>query len=455
MFKRIIDFVKKVAAIFNKRDMKSVIGAEPVITDAMTERIGEWLKMYRGEAPWLDDYVKSLRLEQGICREFADTALSELEIAVSDKKLDEMLKAFVMSGLNENLQAGLAAGSFIIKPLGEDKAEFVTADRFIPVSFRQDGRLTDVVFISVKKISDSSFYFRFERHELTNQGLRISNFAYHSSSEKNIGSPCPLSEVDEWASLPEEILYPKMTEVDFGYYRNPIKNEIDGTFCGVSIFDSAIELIKKADVQFGRLEWEFESGERAINVDSTALRPTSTTDSKGRTVFEAPKLNKRLYRVLNLETDNGDLYKEFSPEFRDGNIINGLEQIKRNIEFNVGLSYGDLSDINVVEKTATEIKHAKQRKYNRVNAIETNLKKCMEDFCRGLAFYNGRLTTNYEFTCSFSDSILTDEETERKQDIQDISLGIMQPYEYRMKWYGEDEKTAKAKIAEGTAEVIE
>ena len=122
VFKRIIDFVKKVTAIFNKKDMKSVIGADPVITDAMTEKIGEWQKMYRGEAPWIDDYVKSLRLEQGVCREFADTTLSELSVSVSDEKLDEMLKAFVLSGLNENLQAGLAAGSFIIKPLGEDKA---------------------------------------------------------------------------------------------------------------------------------------------------------------------------------------------------------------------------------------------------------------------------------------------------------------------------------------------
>ena len=50
--------------------------------------------------------------------------------------------------------------------------------------------------------------------------------------------------------------------------------------------------------------------------------------------------------------------------------------------------------------------------------------------------------------------ILTDEETERKQDIQDLNLGIMRPDEYRMKWYGEDEKTAKKNLPQ-SSEVIE
>ena len=39
-------------------------------------------------------------------------------------------------------------------------------------------------------------------------------------------------------------------------------------------------------------------------------------------------------------------------------------------------------------------------------------------------------------------------ETERKQDLQDVSVGAMPLWEYRMKWYGEDEKTAKSKISD-------
>ena len=42
--------------------------------------------------------------------------------------------------------------------------------------------------------------------------------------------------------------------------------------CGVSIYESAKGLIKKADVQAARLDWEYDSGERAIHVDQRALK---------------------------------------------------------------------------------------------------------------------------------------------------------------------------------------
>lgn len=439
MFKTFLDFIKRVVnMLFKNDDIKRITGYDTVMSVAMADKIQYWLNMYRGEAEWIDDYVKSLRLEQGICREFSDCALSEIETSVSNDKLNAIYqKCLVM--LNETLQSGLALGSFCLKPLGEDKAEFVTADKFVPISFTADGKLESVVFISTKQIKTDSIYRRFELHELTPQGLHISNRAYHSKAETDIGRECALEEVSEWAGLTPDVLF--LTDrMDFGYYRNPLKNEIDGAFCGVSIYDSAIDLIKKADVQFGRLEWEFESGERAINVDITAIN----TDNK------ADKLDKRLYRGL----DSRDLFQEFSPVFREQNIINGLDQIKRAIEFNVGLAYGDLSDVQTIEKTATEIKHAKQRKYNRINAIETNLKSCLDDFVYGLAFYNKLSNSGYEFVCNFKDSILTDEDTERKQDLQDVSIGALPLWKYIMKWQGLTEEEAKAQAAETTANTV-
>lgn len=50
--------------------------------------------------------------------------------------------------------------------------------------------------------------------------------------------------------------------------------------------------------------------------------------------------------------------------------------------------------------------------------------------------------------------MVVDKETERKQDLQDVAIGAMPLYEYRMKWYGEDEGTAKRMVAK-EGEVIE
>lgn len=104
-----------------------------------------------------------------------------------------------------------------------------------------------------------------------------------------------------------------------------------------------------------------------------------------------------------------------------------------------------------MEKTAAEIKTSKARKYNCVGAIQSKLKDCLEDFAAGLAFYNGLYTSGYEFMWNFNDSILTDEETERQQDRQDVSMGVMSHLEYRMKWYNEDEETAAKNLPEQNA----
>lgn len=456
MFGKILNAIRGVIRkMFPAKTLKQVIGQDVAISQQMIEKIELWGSMYRGHASWVDDQVDSLQIEQGICREFANVCLNEMESSIS---IDQMDKVYQMAirDLNENLQAGIAFGSFCIKPLGGSAVEYVTADRFVPLSFDARGRLTSVVFIQVKRISEDNFYLRFEFHEWNqDQTLRIQNKAYHTSNPTSIGSPVELSVVDEWAALPEDVLYQGVERPDFGYYRNPIKNEIDNSVCGVSVFDSAISMIRKTDVQFGRLDWEFESGERAVHVDVTALQAAPALDSKGSTKYVLPKLNKRLYRGLNLSKSNGEeLYQEYSPEFRDQSIINGLNAYLRRIEFNVCLSYGDLSDVNDVDKTATEAKIAKKRKYNMVKAIQSNLKDCLEDLAYALAFYNGMTQSGYEFLCTFKDSILVDEEEERQQDRNDVAMGVMRLEEYRAKWYGETLEEAAKNLPE-PAEVEE
>ena len=52
----------------------------------------------------------------------------------------------------------------------------------------------------------------------------------------------------------------------------------------------------------------------------------------------------------------------------------------------------------------------------------------------------------------FDDSIIEDVETERARDRADVNLGVMSEVEYRMKWFNEDEETARKKIEEIRAE---
>ena len=450
MFEGFKRFWKGFMQMFGYTTLKQIVGKDITLSDKMIDAINEWKQMLNGQADWITDSIVSLGIEEGICREFADCALVEMETSLSNERLDRIYQKNI-SNLNENIQEGLALGSFVLKPLGEAAAEFVSADKIIPISFGDDGKPNDIAFLTVKKVGDVDYFTRFERHYFINGNLTIENKCFHSQTSRDIGLPYSLEAVEEWANIdPGPITYPGMNRMDFGYYRNPIKNRIDGSVCGVSVYESAVDLIRKADIQGARLDWEYESGERAIHVDNKALKQDKST---GR--FSMEKLKKRLYRGLNLEAGKDqELLKEYSPEMRDEAFKRGLEEYKREIEFSVGLAYGDLSDVQEVAKTATEIKTSKNRKYNRVTAIQNNLCDCLEDFAAGLAFYNSMLNSGYEFSCKFNDSILTDEETERNQDRADVFMGAMQLWEYRMKWYGETEKQAKAAV-QNPAEVIE
>lgn len=451
MFENLTNWLKGVMGkMFGYNIMKGIAGRDITMSQPMIDAINLWKDMICGAADWIneDKGITSLKLEECICREFADIALGEMEASIDNSVLDAMLKNAIRD-LNENLQDGLALGSFILKPLGDGRSEFVSADKFVPIAFDDEGKPSDIMFFTRKKVGENSWFTRVERHYFDdNHNLVIENRCYRSSSESMIGSPGNLADIDEWTNIePGPIVFPGMTKNDYGYFRVPLKNRVDGSSCGVSIYSAAVSAIRKADIQYGRLDWEYSSGERAFHVDERALR-----HKDGR--VKLPEGKQRLYRGLNLEQNQGELYKEYSPAMRDEAYIRGLEKTYRNIEFIVGLAYGDLSDASEVDKTATEIRASKQRKYNRVNAIQENLRDCLSDFVDALAFYSELYTTKYEFSCAFNDSILTDEESEREQDRKDVAMGVMGLAEYRAKWYQEDEETAAANLPEQPSTVL-
>lgn len=432
--------------LFPIKDIKTALNIKVALSETMLDKIELWQNCYSGNAPWLSDDVISLGLEEAICIEFANIVFNEMETNVSNEQLNKIFSDSI-ENINENFQSGFATGGIILKPLGKDKGiQYVPANEFIPVEYDSKGRLLKVIFPDFKKIGDSH-YTRLEYHSLDDKGLTITNTAYVSSDPNYLGREIPLSAVEEWTNIPPSVNYPLMTRQAFGYYRNPKKNNIDNSKTPISIFNKSIEIIKKADIQFGRMDWEFESGERMVFADESLFK------GKDKNRFLA-KLKNRLFKKVDADGDVNNLIKEYSPDFRIEQLKTGLEEIKRIIEFSVGLAYGDLSNTSNVDKTATEVNAAKQRKYNTVTAIQNNVKDCLDDLVYALAFYNSMTTSGYEFACVFKDSILTDEAEERKQDIQDVNMGVMSKAEYRAKWYGEDEKTAQSRLPEN-AEVIE
>jgi A118 family predicted phage portal protein len=425
---RIVDKVRLL--MFPKRTIDKITGGKSALSAEMIKAIDLWGAMLEGAAPWLTDDVKSVGIERGVVADFANTALSEMESSVSNAKLDSVYQGAIRE-LNESLQDGLALGSFVIKPLGDDSAvEYVAADRFVPVRFDHAGRPVEIIFVDIRRLDENKYAIRIEHHDLRDGLLTITNRAYRSMDGYELGAETALDIVEDWADLADEVAYSGVERPVFGYFRSPVKNRVDASPCGVSLYHGAAELIKDADEQYGRLVWEMKGGELAVHVDPGALDP----NAKGKR--RVATLSKRLYRSLDVDSQGKGFFEVFSPELRDASIINGLNSMLRRIEYSVGLSYGDLSDVQDEEKTAAEIIASRMRKYQTVQAIEANLRDCLDDLVYALAFWLELTRSGYEFVCDFHDSILTDEDAVLVSMREDVAAGIIRPEKYVARKYG-------------------
>ena len=155
------DFAKRiwreVRTLFDYTTLKTALGRELTLSQSMVEALESWGGMMDGKAPWCVDPVVSLRIESGICREFADAVLVEMESSIlNNDRLDAAYQRGLLD-LNENLQDGLGFGSFILRPLGADRTEFVTADKFVPVRFDDSGKPVDVAFLTIKRVGEYDY----------------------------------------------------------------------------------------------------------------------------------------------------------------------------------------------------------------------------------------------------------------------------------------------------------
>ena len=79
------------------------------------------------------------------------------------------------------------------------------------------------------------------------------------------------------------------------------------------------------------------------------------------------------------------------------------------------------------------------------------LEKVLIELCRillrlGNTAMNAGLDESVEISIDFDDSIFVDKEAEFNKDERMLSDGIMNDWEARMRWFNEDEATAKAAL---------
>ena len=172
-------------------------------------------------------------------------------------------------------------------------------------------------------------------------------------------------------------------------------------------------------------------------------------DAKGRRVsIPFGKGDCTVFRKV-MSTD--DVIQEFAPALRTGLQAEAfrisLQMLGDLCGF--GISYFDTDDSRGFVKTATEVSSDNSALMRNIRRHENGLEGGLVGISRAVMAVSRVLGESIPdeggMRVLFDDSIIQDTAAEKAQDMAEIAAGLLRPWEYRVKWLGEDEKTAKAR----------
>lgn len=382
-----------------------------------------------------------LHLASSICTEFSRLIFAESELKIDgDGKtasfLQDLLERFSPI-LQTNFGIGLALGGMTMKPYFADGGicmGMIPADRIFPLTFSEYGALRDTVFIE-PYVRGDVYYTQLEYHTFQPEQhiAHIDNYTFRSHNADTLGVPCELSETP-WEGL-EPFIDVYADAPLFGYFKVPKANTVDRSSpMGVSVFAEAIPQILQADKLWDSILWEYKSKETAIFI---------TQDMFNR-YHEMSEHEKRLYIKL-MHGEDGKIVP-FSPDIRDVSLFNGFNHILQRIEFACHFAYGTLSEPVETEKTATEIKMAKQRSYVFVSALQQQTETAIRQALQAaavLAVYHGLIpSSDFTLSCNWGDSVLEDTDARFQRHLQLTQAGYLKPEILIAEEYGCDTEKA-------------
>lgn len=436
-------------------------GYNTAISSEMANAIKAWGEAYVNRSPWLTaDYEKnisSLELPAGIAAEISRLILYKgkswikgaggAESSARSEWLQTAYSAF-MKGIRQELEAACAVGGMVFKPYisgGTVHIDAIANDCFIPCAFDMEGNITEAVFLSPAVVG-SRYYTRLEHHKWdpADSSYVISNRAFVSGSANSLGTETELSAVPQWAGIERERRFKCVSQPLFAHFRLPVANNVDRqSVMGISCYARAMRQIQQADEQWERIMWEFQGSELAVMAENGMFRIV-------RGEAELPKGHERLYRVF-ADSDRGSPLETFSPGIRDMSLFNGLNRIFQRIEFNCGLAYGTISDPQVVEKTAEEVRAGRQRSLTHIQNIQAALEDTLLRLISAMDIYADIIGVpggDYEAIFEWGDGVTYDREAEFARRMQLAAAGKYK-WEKLLAWYfGCSEEKAAEMIPE-------
>ena len=448
MLAQIRGFFMNILNLFRSYTIEQITGIETNITGEMYERISLWADMVAGHASWNDKAPPCGILEQ-IAGRLNNLVSREIGLEVENEAI-----APPMYHLNDNVDKVVEyitlLGGCVIRPIysnGKLQYEAIPLGNYLPTRYDFDGTLTGALIM--KNIIDGNKrYLLTEEHSFDGVNHTVKCTLY--ANEGGALRPVPLSACSQTAQITPVYTWQNVAQPMIIEFRNHAVNKIDGSNVPVALIAGVENLIKDADEQYERMNWEQKAGEARVWADRDMFAKRTIRDGKTVGVQMTKELNRLVTMIDGDGSTDGKKLIEHTPALRTDAQNAMLQQIFRRIELSSNIGKGTISDAEAVQQTATQYTGGRQELYAIVDRIEDEIKAkyqlCANVFAYMAAAY-GIGQNDATITVTWNDDQTRKDMSQAKLlAINEINAGIKSKWEYRHDFYGEDEATAKANV---------
>ncbi|MBQ0067533.1 MAG: phage portal protein [Phascolarctobacterium sp.] len=379
-------------------------------------------------------------------QEFLDTVLKGSNFTVKANEMQELKCAYGtvayvprVVGVPVNKETGNVVGTAENIIL-----DYVYGKNVLPLSW-SNGEVTECAF-ATEHVTDNDKYVYMQVHRLNSQKeYDIENHLY----DNNDGSLTEIKLTDSklFENIPP-VVHTHSKERQFVIDRMNVVNNADPTLpMGVAIFSNAIDNLKACDIAYDSYVNEFVLGKKRVMVKAEA-----TKDFDGNPFFDPDDL---AFYMMPEDSEAGSMIHEINMELRAAQHNAGIQDMLNLLSAKVGFGENHYKFNQGSIATATQIISENSTLFRTIKKHEIVLETVLERLTKiilrmGNQFMNAGLNEDVEMSIDFDDSIIEDKQTDFGRDVQMLSMGIIQPYEFRMKWMNEDEETAKKALPQMT-----
>ena len=445
------------------------------IPDSFYSKVYEWRSWYQGDVKGFHNYtvqngerqVKCRRYSLGmgkkLCEDWANLLMNEkVQITLEGQKEQEFIDLVltennftVKANEMQEMKSALGTVAYVPRVIGQEISEsgdivpgnasgivldYVTIENIYPLSW-QNGYISECAFSSeVTRGGKDYLYLQIHRRE-DNGNYVIENRIYRYDNEQLADEQ--LVNVKGFENIPP-VVHTGSDRRQFVIDRPNIANNVNYLLpTGIAIYANAIDVLQGVDIAYDSYVNEFKLGKKRIMV-----KPSAAQYLDGTPAFDPDDV---VFYVMPEDTEDGAVVTPIDMTLRTAEHNTGIQDQLNILSSKCGFgeTYYRFDGGSVA--TATQVISENSTMFRTIKKMEIVLEQALVELCRillrlGNTAMNAGLNEDVEISIDFDDSIIEDKQTDFSRDMQLLSAGIMNDWEFRMKWMNEDEETAKAAL---------